>query len=238
MLAITGGKGGTGTTTTALGLAWALGGRRASVAVDGDWRLPNLHALAGVGRGWDAETPCGLPAYPPRDDSTAPEVAGARFYRPACGGSETDDDSASDTTAVLPAPAEPATRDRGALFRRLQTLDRPVVVDCPSGVGPDATAPLRSADAAVLVTTTCAPAVRDTQKSSRQAAAVETPVTAVAVTRTATVPTRLDAVFDAPTVGVPPATPPVLDDDGVRAAYQRLARAVTDGATPSASETT
>jgi septum site-determining protein MinD len=48
MLALAGGKGGCGKTTTALGLAAALDGP--AVVVDTDRAMPNLHALAGVER--------------------------------------------------------------------------------------------------------------------------------------------------------------------------------------------
>ncbi|WP_396612516.1 CDP-4-keto-6-deoxy-D-glucose-3-dehydrase [Haloferax sp. S1W] len=48
MLAIAGGKGGSGKTTTTLGLARALDGE--VLAVDADRDMPNLHAMAGVER--------------------------------------------------------------------------------------------------------------------------------------------------------------------------------------------
>ena len=48
MLAIAGGKGGSGKTTTTLGVARAIDGP--TLAVDADCDLPNLHALAGVPR--------------------------------------------------------------------------------------------------------------------------------------------------------------------------------------------
>lgn len=57
MLAIAGGKGGCGKTTTTLGVAVALGQRgRDVLAVDADVDMPNLHALAGVLRRSD-QTP-------------------------------------------------------------------------------------------------------------------------------------------------------------------------------------
>ena len=47
MIAVTGGKGGSGKTTTTVGLARALARRGASVvAADADWDLPNLTAVA------------------------------------------------------------------------------------------------------------------------------------------------------------------------------------------------
>ncbi len=84
MLAIAGGKGGSGKTTTTLGLARAIDAP--TLAVDADCDLPNLHALAGVprdppaeGRGHPdpiaAETRV-VPA--PRD---APEGVGDRLRR-------------------------------------------------------------------------------------------------------------------------------------------------------------
>ncbi|MDZ5813368.1 P-loop NTPase, partial [Halorubrum sp. AD140] len=47
MIAVAGGKGGSGKTTTTLGLARALSRRGAPVvAADADWDLPNLARLA------------------------------------------------------------------------------------------------------------------------------------------------------------------------------------------------
>ncbi|MFB6218937.1 MAG: AAA family ATPase, partial [Halobacteriaceae archaeon] len=49
MLAVCGGKGGVGRTTTAVGLGAALAGHhRATLVVDADADMPDLHALAGT----------------------------------------------------------------------------------------------------------------------------------------------------------------------------------------------
>ena len=85
MLAIAGGKGGSGKTTTTLGVARAIDGP--TLAVDADCDLPNLHALAGVPRDPPPDA-CGHPdpiaptdtrvVPAPRD---APDGLGARLRR-------------------------------------------------------------------------------------------------------------------------------------------------------------
>lgn len=216
MLAVTGGKGGTGTTVSTLGLAVALGAD--ALAVDGDWTLPNLHALAGVGRGWGADT------TPPERD--APRRASPRHLR--C--------TRAAAPSVLSAPPVPADRDREAVLRRLATRKAPTVVDTPSGVGPQAVGPLRVADGTIIVTTQCAPALRGAQKTAAIADAVETPVVAVVVTRTARVPAAVSRQFDAPARAVPAADPPVLTDERVMAGYGRVATVVRETARPEWSE--
>ncbi|MCO8268775.1 CDP-4-keto-6-deoxy-D-glucose-3-dehydrase, partial [Haloferax sp. AB510] len=79
MLAIAGGKGGSGKTTTTLGLASALDGP--VLAVDADRDMPNLHAMAGVKRSADA-------------------VSDGTICEPAVQSHPTDP-----TVSVLPAPA-------------------------------------------------------------------------------------------------------------------------------------
>ncbi|POG57234.1 nucleotide-binding protein, partial [Haloferax marisrubri] len=73
MLAIAGGKGGSGKTTTTLGLASALDGP--VLAVDADRDMPNLHAMAGVERPGDAaaDGPAGEPSV--RAHPTDPTVS-------------------------------------------------------------------------------------------------------------------------------------------------------------------
>ena len=202
MLAVTGGKGGTGTTVSTLGLAVALGAD--ALAVDADWTLPNLHALAGVGRGWGGET------TPPERD--APRRASPRHAH----------------TAGVAATPVPGDRDRGAVLRRLATREAPTVVDTPSGVGPQAVGPLRAADGAVVVTTQCASALRGARKTATIADAVDTPVIAVVVTRTARVTAAGSRRFEAPGRAVPAADARVLADERVMAGYDRVATVIRE----------
>ncbi|ELZ85026.1 cell division inhibitor MinD-like (ATPase involved in chromosome partitioning) [Haloferax elongans ATCC BAA-1513] len=191
MLAIAGGKGGSGKTTTTLGLAQAFDGD--VLAVDADRDMPNLHAMAGVER--------------PTDD--IPPVQ-----------SHPNDPSVS----VAPAPRGV---DDDAFERWLQSLasdDRLALVDCPAGAGPDAAAPLRAADAVLVVTPLCTPALRDAAKTAAMARALGTPVVGGVVSRARVAPDAVGDVLDAPLLGtIPDGTSPVLTNPTVKAAYRRLA---------------
>jgi septum site-determining protein MinD len=215
MLALAGGKGGCGKTTTTLGLAVALDG--AVVVVDTDCAMPNLHALAGVDR---HPTLADLPT-PDLPDSSSPDSSRADAPLDAVAQRYPDDPSVS----VVPAPPQSADVDLGAALTRLDAAtDAPVLLDCPAGAGPDAATPLRVADGTLLVGTLCAPGLRDTAKTAAMSRALGTPVHGAVLTRTRLAPSSVTRLLDCPVVAsVPRGTAPVLADDGVRAAYVRLA---------------
>ncbi len=145
MLAIAGGKGGCGKTTTTLGVAAALDGE--VLVVDADRDMPNLHALAGVPR-----------------ETTVADVSGdplSTAHESSC------------ELSVLPAAPSGPDGDTATQLPRVKSMDTTTLVDCPVGAGPDAAGPLRVADAAVLVTTLCAPALRDTAKTAAMRARSE-----------------------------------------------------------------
>jgi septum site-determining protein MinD len=198
MLAIAGGKGGVGKTTTTLGLSTALDAP--VVAADADPDMPDLHALAGVDR------------EPTLADLDAAGVDAVAQPHPA-----------EPTVSLLPAPPIDEANAVDRSLRRLAAADRPSVVDCPGGAGPDAAAPLRVADTAVLVTTLCAPALRDAAKTAAIARTLGTPVRGVVLTRTRAAPDAVAELLGCPIlVSVPPTDPPILGDDAVRTAYGRL----------------
>jgi len=199
MLAIAGGKGGVGKTTTVLGLSAALDSP--VVAADADPDMPDLHALAGVDR---------TPTLAALTDHEVPAVTQPH-----------PDESG---VALLPAPRIEDADDVAGSLDRLARGDRRAVVDCPAGAGPDAAAPLRRADATLLVTTLCAPALRDAAKTAAMARTLGAPPRGVVLTRTRSAPDDVTELLGCPVVAsIPAADAPVLADSGVRAAYDRLA---------------
>ena len=129
MLAIAGGKGGSGKTTTALGLARAFVRRGCEpLVVDADADMPDVHHAARI------ERRCGVDVLaeegrPERAVQRSPALPGVAL-------------------ATAGTPEKTATALRAA-----RSWDGPVLVDCPAGVGPDATCPLRMADATLVVST-------------------------------------------------------------------------------------
>lgn len=218
MLAVTGGKGGTGKTTTTLGLARAVavGGGGDAVAVDADWDLPDLGALAGVRRRTE---------YPDRGEAVDESPLDA--VRTSA------DDSAVE---VLPAPTRPGDHEPERLLgrvRRAAPSNARVFVDCPAGAGPDAAAPLRVADGALLVAEPCVAALRDAATAGSMARRLGTPVVGVVVNRATAVPPDVSELLGCPVVGrIPRVREPVVESKRLRAAHGEIAAtlaAVEDG---------
>lgn len=198
MLAIAGGKGGCGKTTTTLGLAAALSGR--TVAVDLDREMPDLHALADVNR-----EPTVTAAEPLAAVQSVPN-------RP-----DVDVLSAPRTDADSQAVAAAATR--------LESVDGRVLFDSPAGATEAAALPLRVADRTLLVSTLCAPALRDTAKTAAMARALDAPPIGTVLTRTRLTPPTVEELLGCPVLAsIPAVEPPVLRTPVVRTAYNRLAR--------------
>jgi septum site-determining protein MinD len=195
MLAIAGGKGGCGKTTTTLGIAAALAETDHRVlAIDADRDMPDLHVLAGV--------PGAPTAAAVADGTPIASVAGAVPDRPAIG--------------IVPAAPGVSRADLRATIRAGRRQDAVGLIDCPAGAGRDAVAPLRAATAAVVVTTSRPAAIRDAAKTAAVARAVGTPVICGVVTRARSVPRGVERLLGTSAVAVGPIDEPV-SPAGVRA---------------------
>jgi septum site-determining protein MinD len=145
MLAIAGGKGGCGKTTTALGLASALAARGARpLVVDADPDMPDIHHVVGLD-------------HDEGIDAVARGTSVERAHRQP---------SALPGVAVLTA---------GSREHYAQALDAltgwsgPVILDCPAGASPDAIRPLRHATEALVVTTGAPQCLEDATRTATAA---------------------------------------------------------------------
>jgi ATPases involved in chromosome partitioning len=211
MLAIAGGKGGVGKTTTALGFAldFAAAGRPA-LAVDADRDMPDLHVLARVpGR------PTVAALVEDTNDSAERSLTGVARPVP-------------DRPAAAVLPAAPGV-DRATMrrvLRRVSPTDTTVVVDCPAGAGPDVADPLRLADGCVVVARPTPAGVRDGAKTAALSRAVDTPVVGCLLVGQG--PTRrVERLLDAPVVAAPVTADP-LSAPRVTRARRALLATVTD----------
>ena len=218
MIAVAGGKGGSGKTTTTLGLARALSRRGAPVvAADADWDLPNLARLA-------AETATDSPtdgSGPRAVDGDASTVLDA-----ARGGEPVRPDRTEPT--VLAAPEAPRSVDPNATFDALDGVtpdSTPVLLDCPAGASPDVAAPLRAADRALVSTPLRRAALRDAVKTVAIAKRLDCPPLGAVVIGETGVPDEVATLLGCPVFGaIPDGGGAPLSDPNVRASYDDLAR--------------
>lgn len=203
MLAIAGAKGGCGKTTTALGVAEAFArSGDASLVVDADRQLPNLHVIADVDR-----TPTVAAAEGPEDVTrVAQQVPG----EPGVG--------------ILPAPLEDESVDFEAALGRLHSDSTRTVVDCPSGAGPDVMEPLMASDRVLVVTTPSDRSVSAAETTIDIARRAGVPVAGLVVARAPTVPEELATRIDVPVLGAVPEADAPLTDESARSTYDEVAR--------------
>jgi septum site-determining protein MinD len=198
MLAIAGGKGGCGKTTTALGFAHALASEGTTpLVVDADSDMPNVHAVA--------ETPM--------EPTVADVAAGADAVDLAV------ESGRFPGVAVLGA-AEPSATARG--LARLDWPHGPVVLDCPAGADRTAATPLRAADRTLLVTLATRQSVTDTAKTAEMARTLDAPPVGVVCNRCTEPPPLADVLDCEVRATVPDVSSPPLSEPAVLARFDRL----------------
>ncbi|MEF8775093.1 MAG: ParA family protein [Haloarculaceae archaeon] len=211
MLAIAGGKGGCGKTSTACGLARALvrAGHRPLVA-DADVDMPDLHDRVGA-------------TADPGLDAIAAGAAVASVV-------QSDHDLEGAGIVASGAADSPA-----AALQRLALHKGPVVVDCPAGAGPDVAEAVQVADRSVVVSTDTRASLQDAAKTAAMCRTLGTPVVCLFLRRTrGSAATRLDddrlrRLVEAPAVIRLPADSDYLDGS-MTAAVPGSGPAATSGA--------
>jgi len=143
MLAIVGGKGGCGKTTTALGLARAFVREgETPLVIDADCDMPDVHHVANLRR---------RPDWDPFDATTRLQDAvrsGDRFPG----------------VRILTVERRDAVHD---VLERAVDWSGPILVDCPPGTSPDTVRPLRHADSALVVSTDQPACLEDATRTVR-----------------------------------------------------------------------
>ncbi|ELY55866.1 DUF7125 family protein [Natronolimnohabitans innermongolicus] len=205
MIAIAGAKGGCGKTTTTLGLAEAFGRTGTpALAVDADRQLPNLHVRGEVDR-----EPT-LAAVDGSDDLV--QVAQKNPRAPNVG--------------LLPAPKSSEQVDLAEALERLTLDSVQVLVDCPSGAGPDAVDPLSVADGVIVVTTDDERSLEAAETTIEMASRLGVPVLGVVGNRCSSVPDAVDSWVDVPVLGVVPDVEAPRSNEDARAAYDEIVSAL------------
>lgn len=200
MLAVVGGKGGVGKTTTALGLGAALArAGREPLVVDCDEDMPDCRRMVGLRDG------PGLGAVAAGTPPQAVTVRPAQF---------------DGLTLLTARPGAPVGSALGVLPGH-----QPTILDAPAGAGPPAAVVLRTASRSLVVTTPTSEAIEDAIKTAATARSLGARPLGLLVTMAETVPSRLEDSLGLPVLGVVPnGGQSPLENGAVKGAYDGLVR--------------
>ena len=204
MIAVAGGKGGCGKTTTTACLARALADTGSNpIVVDADVDMPNLHVVAGARPDPGLDT---LAAGDPVEEvaQSTLELPGVRLVA-----------SGTDTANDLPTA-----------LARLHSVAEPVLVDTAAGASPAVADPLRAADATIVVSTTTPQSLEDAAKTAAMARTLDSPVIGAILTRSDG-STDPGSLLDCPILTRVPSVDRPLSNDRARDAYARVPESLT-----------
>ena len=203
MLALAGGKGGCGKTTTTLGLAMSLARLGLDpLVVDADCDMPNVHHVADV----------------ERNDGVGLLAEGVPLERALLRS------TSFPGVALLTAGVREQV---DAALRATARWHGPVLVDSPAGISPDATRPLRHADRTLIVSTDEPQCLSDTALTVTVARQLDSdPVGALVRERTGAAPVAVagcEVLVTVPSVEQP------FDSPALARAWNHVADVLFDG---------
>ncbi|MFC7196268.1 AAA family ATPase [Halosimplex aquaticum] len=202
MIAIAGAKGGSGKTTTTLGLAAAFARSGIeTLAVDADRQLPDLHVTAGVER---------EPTVAALDRETSWHSLAQEF--PGTSGAH-----------VLPGQKPTENVELDAALEWLNAGATEVLLDCPSGAGPDVVEAIALADGVVVVTTDSDQSLDAAATTIDIARRLDVPVAGAVFTHCSAVPEAFHSRFEIPVLAVVPESDSPLASEEARTEYDRAA---------------
>ena len=205
MIAIAGSKGGCGKSTVALGLAAAFAGTETpAVTIDADRQLPNLHVMADCDR---EPTVADLA----RESESGPglrEVAQQHPREPNVG--------------IVPAPTSSQAFEFDAIDEVVDIDGVQVLVDCPSGAGPDVVEPLEQAEGAIVVASNADRSLEAAETTIDMARRLDVPIYGAILNKCAEVPPRATRWDGVPILGCVPERPSPLVNDEVAAAFDDI----------------
>ncbi len=201
MIAIAGSKGGCGKSTVTLGLAEAFArADTPAIAIDADRQLPNLHVMTDLDR---------EPTLAVLDQGRdLREIAQQHPQEPNVG--------------VVPAPKSSQSFEFSSLEEYVDIDGRQVLIDCPSGAGPDVVDPLSQAEGVVIVASDTERSLKAAETTIEMARRLGAPIYGAILNKCSEIPTPATRWEGVPVLGCVPERPSPLLNDEVSQAFDEI----------------